>query len=589
MWVYPFMFGNHKYPLTTFYQEWDAGFLGFLALPLLMSRRYWQEGGIPRIALLPLGLLALVWLQYALGKIEYLAQALMFTYYLGWATLLVMLGHRLCEELGLSVAARWLAAFLLLGAELAAIAGIAQKYALHNFIFDRWVDQKASGPVFANLGQPNHLADYLVLGLAALGLLHVRLKMRGWLTPILAAPLLFVLVLTASRSTGFYFLLMLALAFLWQRRDEANRALLRYCLWILAGYVAMLVLVKLPWLAGQDNVTVTDRIGTAIGFAGSAVAPAAPVAESGWETSARLGVWHEAVLVFLHNPVLGAGFGQFGWQHAELAPLLRNPATADLFNHAHNIVLEIAALMGLAGLAVVFATSAMWLAQAKAAPRTAERWWGYSVLAVLMTHSMLEYPLYYAYFLGIAAVALGMTDTTVYRVKLRWAGVFLVFAVLLVGGVLFLGMRVGYEMLDRARLPIPVANFELEQSIRLGYLRSLHGMEALLMQPYIDKAMAEAGWDDAGDRGALNGKIMRYEPTPAIMYREAVLLAHFDRLDEARAQIDRAIWVYPGDAPANLQELGMLAKSGPDGARFKALLDHATQEYARYQAIAAGR
>ena len=212
---------THKFRSTTFYQEWDAGFLGLRAVPLLMTRRYWRQGEIPRfIILLPLGFLALVWLQYAIGRIEYLAQALLFTFYLLWAALLVMLGQRLREELGLPQVALWLAVFLLAGAELAALAGFIQKYALHNYVFNRWVDVKAGGPVFANLGQPNHLADYLVLGLAALGLLQMRLRAHLTITLLLAAPLVFVLVLTASRSAGVYLVIMLALAYLWRTGDD---------------------------------------------------------------------------------------------------------------------------------------------------------------------------------------------------------------------------------------------------------------------------------------------------------------------------------------------------------------------------------
>ena len=100
--------------------------LGLFAVPLLVTRRYWQQPEIPRIILLPLGFLLLLWLQFSLGKVAYLSQVLLTTLYLLWVALLIMLGQRLRRELGLSVLVTALALFLLLGGELSAIIGMAR-------------------------------------------------------------------------------------------------------------------------------------------------------------------------------------------------------------------------------------------------------------------------------------------------------------------------------------------------------------------------------------------------------------------------------------------------------------------------------
>lgn len=49
MWVLPFLYYHHAYPITTFYQEWGTGLLGLCALPLLLTSRFWQAPEVPRI------------------------------------------------------------------------------------------------------------------------------------------------------------------------------------------------------------------------------------------------------------------------------------------------------------------------------------------------------------------------------------------------------------------------------------------------------------------------------------------------------------------------------------------------------------
>ena len=151
MWVLPFLYYYHAYPLTTFYQEWGAAILGLSASIFLLNKFFWQKPEVPRIVLLPIFLMLLVLLQYLLGKITYFDQALLFTLYMLWATLLMMLGKALRDQLGLPVLATVLAVFLLLGAELNEMLGILQHYRWHTFL-DPVVTAKNGIAVY---GKPN--------------------------------------------------------------------------------------------------------------------------------------------------------------------------------------------------------------------------------------------------------------------------------------------------------------------------------------------------------------------------------------------------------------------------------------------------
>ncbi len=69
MWVLPFLYYHHAYPITTFYQESGAALLGLCAMPLLLTARFWQAPEVPRLMLLPVGLMMLLMVQFFIGRV----------------------------------------------------------------------------------------------------------------------------------------------------------------------------------------------------------------------------------------------------------------------------------------------------------------------------------------------------------------------------------------------------------------------------------------------------------------------------------------------------------------------------------------
>ena len=636
MWALPFLNYRHVAPISTFYQECGAAILGLCAMPLLATQRYWKQPEIPRIVLLPVGLSLLVWLQFAVGKVGYLDQALLVVLYLLWAAFLIMLGHRLREELGLPAMATVLAAFLLLGAELNALIGVFQHYfwCTHpDYLFLKYLrPSNFSGA----LGQANLFADYVTLGLVSLGLLYFRWRLRVWQVALLAAPLLFVLTLSGSRSPWLYLLCVAGMAFLWwrdklglppaaafRRTNHAENcarhqdaqtssassstnftpplgggelpgsaphglslpegvasaeplALLYYSLLLLLGFGLIHFVVQSSWLGGCfDGLTSWERLVAGIG---SGEGP-------------RLHIWREAWLIFTQFPLMGAGFGQFAWQHFQLGPVLRIVSITGMADYAHNLVLQIAAEMGLSGLLILLGTLGLWLRQARTVQPTIYHWWGYGILTVLAIHSMLEYPLWYAHFLGVAALTFGMFDSTNYRLRLRGLGRLSVAAMLLLGLLSLAQMLYLYKN----------RNFDFEVMVRTLYasvtdnsyaqharVRTIHDNmaaaqgHALLLRPYVESFLGEAGWDHVADKGALNERVMHYKPFNAVVYRHALLLARLGQQAEARVQMERAIWAYPEDFPAARNQLRALAGRDIDG-RFFSLLEFALQKYEERQ------
>ena len=562
MWVLPFLYYLHAYPLTTFYQEWGTAILGLCAMSLLLTWQFWQQPDIPRIALLPILLMLLALLQFVLGKTTYFDQTLLFTLYMLWATLLILLGRALRVRFGMPVLTTVLAAFLLLGAELNTVAGILQHFRWHTFL-DSVITSKNAMAIYGNMAQPNHYASYIAMGLVSLGLLRVHL--RTWQTVLLALPLLYVLVMSGSRSTWLYLLGMIALAFIWQLRDKSCRHLLNYSLLLLLGFGLMHWVVELPWMAGSSGVTTLQRLMT-----------------SDTHGSIRLYLWHESWLIFTRFPFLGAGLGQFAWQHFQLGPVLHDQNILGLYNNAHNLIIQLAVEFGLAGVLILCGTLGMWLWSGRHTKATLHHWWGYTLLAVLGLHSMLEYPLWYAYFMGIAAILLGALDGSAFRLELRSLGRISVASIILLGLLSVVQLQQGYQRIESALAARPKSTEDTSagQRMREGMIEvNNYPLLKLYAELFLNNWI-EVNTDELDKKIELNERAMKFIPIATVVYRRASLLALADRQDDARLQIERAIWSYPGDFPVQSQELAALAYKDPE--HFAALLEFATKKNEEY-------
>ena len=562
MWVFPFLHYRHENPLTTFDQEWWCALLGLLALTLLTAREFWQRPEMPRIVQLPSALIVIVLLQVTLGKVAYFDQALLYILYMLFASLLMILGARLRVCFGIEKLSIALAFSLLIGSELSAIIGVLQHYKWHTLLDAVIVMQTSSG-IYGNLAQPNHFADYISLGLISLGLLFQQRKLNPVYVILLTVPLLYVLTLSGSRSSLLYLLLMICLAWWSARRDDTLRPLLRYSVLVLAGFGMMHLIVQIPFMSGVGNDTTSAQRLLAY--------------NSGGDTSGsiRLYLWREAWLIFAQSPWLGVGFGQFAWHHFQLLPLLRASYISGLYNNAHNLVFQLAAEAGIAGLSALFVSLGIWFYGLRRVLPNASHWWGYSMLGVLAIHSLLEYPLWYTYFLAIAAVLLGAFDETRYHLAQRKFWRISLVLILLLGLLSLVQLRNGYQKL-KDTLAIPISSENAKSRLRDGLLSVQHG--GSLLSPYAEEIFlgySDVNPDYIKQKLALGSNVMHFAPTAQAVYRQAFFLAQDSQLDKAKQLLEQAIWSYPDNSDSH-QLLQNLARKDP--AHFSALLEFYLQK-----------
>jgi O-antigen ligase len=596
MWVFPFLHYRHENPLTSFDQEWWSAVLGLCSLTLLTLRDFWKKPEIPRVAQLPAALIAVLLLQVALNKIVYFEQALLYAMYFAFAALLMVLGARLRDYFGLTRLSLLLAIFLLIGAVSSAVIGVLQHFRWHTLL-DSVIVMKVSSGVYGNLAQPNHFADYIAMGLISLGLLFQQDRFKSVYLVVLVAVLLFVMTLSGSRSSWLYLLMMSVLAWWMARRDAGLRPLLSYSLSLVAGFALMHLVVLLPFLAGAENTPSTN---TVVRLYRELLSNDAGVSSTVWMHFYML---HEAWMMFVQSPWLGVGFGQFAWQHFQLLPELRANYIFGFYNNAHNMIFQLAAETGSAGLLALLGSMAVWLSgiykryaisirktfvpaldQAnsmgdfqKLATLSAAHWWGYAVLGVLAIHSTLEYPLWYAYLLAIAAILLGAFDETRYRLSFHNAGRYSLIVILMLGSLSLFQLRFGYQKL-KDTLAMRIASGNNPEASQLTRNGLIDGHGELLLSPYVDLynfMYTEVNADNIKQKLALGSNVMRFAPIAPVLYRQIFLLGLDGQQEQGNQLLVQAIWSYPANVEAH-RKLVSLAEKDP--AQFSALLEFANQQ-----------
>ena len=564
-WTAPLLQPYHRFPLATFYSEWLAFALGLAAVLPLLRREPWRDATVPLVALAPLALIVVLAAQVALGRVPYAEQALTAGLYLLWAALLIVLGHLLRRGLALTEIATTLAWFLLAGGALNALVGLAQHYHLV-FAADFLVMRKEWPMIYGNLGQPNHYATAVSLSLASAAYLYSRRKLPGALIAGCSALFLVVLALAASRSPWLYLAALIVLAQLlhWHRPDDTSRRLAVAALWMLPGFVAAQWLVTLSFLAPDEMAVLTSA--QRLFQVASGIEP-------------RLELWGEAWRMFLGAPLLGAGFGQFAWHHF-LQQGASGPTTAPgVFNHAHNIVLHLMAETGLAGAVFIIGAALLWLIDSRRAVLDPERWWLLALAGIIGIHSLLEYPLWYAYFLGVAALLLGIGAERLLAVRFAGLARAVVGVAALVGSVNLAAVIPPYRDFERLIFAAgPAASRAADEAAFAQAMMQAH--REPLLTPYVELAFAFGVTVDAmrlQEKLALVTRAMHFAPVDVVVYRHALLLALAGEREAALAQLDRSLAAYPGEAEAVAAELAELAQRHP--AEFTPLLELATAKF----------
>ena len=571
MFLLPFLNPYHFYPLTNFYTEWLALAFGLAALAPLSVKRFWDEVEIPTPALWLLGFAALLPLQFIWLDIAYPELSLLGTLYVIWAAWLIWLGRVLAKSCGMEQLALWLAAMLVLGGLLNAAAAVLQFYGIDSLFGSILIANLGAtkGGAYGNFGQNNHFADYVTLALISALYLHIKRRLAWSTAAACAGIFIYALSLSGSRTTWLYMAATLALS-LWfstrsqvpvLRRATAVLAVLLPLFGLLQYAMAHYGLATRPLLPGAAYAPVTpiDRF---VAELAQGVLPQ----EGGSALGTRIYMGHQALLMLLREPLLGVGFGQYAGVFFEQAAELTRYHIPNYDRNAHNALMQLLAETGLIGAGLVCAALGAWLlGLRRRLAATAETWWMLCLLAVLFVHSMVEYPLWHANFLGVAAILLGMGSERGLRLRLSALSRF-AFPVMVAAGVFALvSVLHAYRDLELLMYPrVPPKNRE-EVVARNEALLELH--RDTLLAPYVEMTYAGiivADRNNLRDKLALNRRVLRLLPMPEVAYRQVLLLGLNGERDAALLQLDRAAAVFPDRLKYFVPEVEKAAQQEPD-------------------------
>lgn len=377
-------------------------------------------GLTPRFGLAGLGFgvaAAVVGLQTLSGQLAYPSQGVITVAVLLSAALVAGLGQAAARYKGtpntesrhpwLDVAAAGLllqgliqVAFGLVQFALWQIPSLASWLAAHAPFYSEIISYPSTGRVFGNLRQPNHYATAVALGLAGLAWWAPRLRTSTVWACVIGMS--WALVVCGSRTGMVQAVVASALVLI------AVRGAWRHPRW--AALVAVPLLYALWWLVLRG----ADHLGW-ISFLD------AVTRQVDQPVNARALIWRNAWQVFEHLPWFGAGWGQLGWglQHAALHHAL-HPLPLDNIDNAHDLILQLLAETGLVGTVPILLVALAWLwrsarawvqlgraAPDEDAPLPLTAWMG---VAFLGLHSLVEYPLWYLYFLWVFAFLAGWMD-----------------------------------------------------------------------------------------------------------------------------------------------------------------------------------
>ena len=295
----------------------------------------------------------------------------------------------------------WLAAALL-----SAGIGLVQYFGLSAGLAP-WINVTAAGEAFANMRQRNQFATLTNMGLASLLWFAAQLQRRPaayadtaqhmhqrsqTVIALMAAGLLALGNAASSSRTGMMQLaLLLALTFIWRGwREPATRRIL---LTVLLAYCLGAIL--LPLLAGLDP---------------RATGILMRLHEGDPACSGRVTLYSNVLHLIAQKPWLGWGWGELDYAHfITLYPGVR---FCDILDNAHNLPLHLAVELGLPFAALVCGLAAWLLLRARPwREADATRQLAWTVLALILLHSMLEYPLWY----GPFQVAFGLSLWLLWR------------------------------------------------------------------------------------------------------------------------------------------------------------------------------
>jgi hypothetical protein len=290
-------------------------------------------------------------------------------------------------------------------------------------------------------------------------------------------------------------------------------------------------------------------------------------------SSRRFAEMRKAWIVFRAHPYRGVGWSQFAAESVRLQALPQFSAdgfNSGLFTNAHNLILQLLAEMGgvVTAIVVLGLVWTVWPFFSQKAQ--VEGVLPLACLSVTLIHSMLEYPLWYLYFLGMLVIFCALAPMPVRargaRIAVEWR--LAMFAGMLALGILSVTAVKHYEELVSLYTPANNDAVDNKHIARLGEIvdhEPLYAFHALYtLDNYI-----EATPDNLPQKRRWVDQMAAIRPYPDVLMKQAEMEALVGQEAQAEKTLNLALASFPTyahdfiedlqDGPASWQRLRQIS------------------------------
>lgn len=370
----------------------------FVSYCLLSTEKKELSGAIYfPITVLPfIGLGLIAGIQGATGQITFWGDVFILWFYMALCISCAVLGFAVCRQGKYSVAnachisnlnsaLTFLAISLILIAFASAVVAFAQ-------VFQLWensplINQMSPRRPGGNVGQANHLATLLLMGIISLLFLYESRKLAMLVVGLVFLILCAALVMTESRTGVLSFLLLTGWWLIKNKR-------VKFRLPLLVILIANMGFLGFFWIWPSLFDFILQNTG--------------PSAEVNIEAGSRLVVWPQLMEALALRPWWGWGLGEIAEAQNAVA---HNYSVSEPFSYSHNILLDLALGIGMPLTILFVLIMATWLWRRMRRANKLPLWYCLALALPLSVHSMLEFPFAYAYFLVPVMFVLGVLES----------------------------------------------------------------------------------------------------------------------------------------------------------------------------------
>lgn len=293
---------------------------------------------------------------------------------------------------------------------------------------------------YANFAQPNNMATFQIISFLGLIYLYLKKKINFYLFFILTIPFVLSIALTQSR-TAVVALITLFLVFIIFRKIVHVKVLAYY-------FVSVLIYFSLSYYLINISNFIAKIFGLNIVNISSSV-------ERGVSSSGRIDFWIQMYYAILERPWFG-----YGWNQTALAQyqnMDKYPISVWITS-SHNLLLDIIVWCGIPiGVSFILYSSYL-IFSSILKIKNIEELLALCMIITLLVHSMLEYPLHYAYFLMpfgifIAIIFSANPNLKLYNFSFRYIAIynfFLIFGLVFVWKDYLLYVEENHRAIDHS-------------------------------------------------------------------------------------------------------------------------------------------